>query len=85
MRTVADAVRGELVERSEGREVADVVAEEAHSLESVGQLEQRGALVHLDRRMELERHPAGRTDNPDRAAICCANASTSDRSSGLPR
>ena len=47
---------GELVERVERVQVADVVADEAHRVETLGQLEQRGALVGRDRWMQLVGH-----------------------------
>ena len=50
-------VRGELLEHPERRKVPDVVADEAHRTQSCSEFARRGALVHVDRWVELERHP----------------------------
>ena len=71
---------------SNAGQVADVVADEAHRAEAVGQLEQRGALVDARSagaaRSDIR---AGRSSRPERAACCSAHARTSASRSGRPR
>ena len=59
-----DAPLGEAVEGVEGREVADVVADEAHRLQPVGSAPHDGALVDGDGRVQLDRHLGGAQVQP---------------------